>query len=85
MGGETQRGWIGSMVKVKERAVSGIGIPTWRLRKTYTLPMPLLRRRLLLTKGFWHAQSPSFAKTSTIILWFLHFSTHLAVRGWPFA
>jgi len=50
MGGKTQRGWIVSTVKRKGRAVLGIGIPARSLRKTYTLPIPPLLRRVVSPK-----------------------------------
>jgi len=41
MGGKTQRGWIGSTVKRKGRAVFGIGIPAWRSGKRTLYPYHL--------------------------------------------
>ena len=52
MEGETQGSWIGRTVRRKGRADLGIGIPAWIREKTYTLPLPFLRQRLVLHRRF---------------------------------
>jgi len=52
MGGETQGSSIGSTVKMKGRAVLGIGIPVWRSKETYPLIHIFSVRKLSLPAWF---------------------------------